>query len=158
MIIRDGLHTIYEGLIFRFYEKNSKYHLIFNGTKPPDHSFVKEFENIYVKSIEKSLLKNSFYIKSKCIYKGFEFNIENNNGKSIRILTENNLAYEKLNLEIRDRGMYQTVVKLNELEKLWEVRTDSHLHKNIPSYLVFEHLDLTYKIEQEKIELNKTLK
>ena len=48
------------------------------------------------------------------------------NGENIiGIVTDDKNAFEDLKLEFRDRGVYQKEIKINELDKLWEERTQS---------------------------------
>lgn len=143
-IVRSGSHTVFRNLLFLFFEKENQYCLVYNGHTPPFDGFTRITDEIYTTCIPKQDLKNAFYMETRCMFRGYEFHVENNNGTFLRILTDSSEAQEKLNLEWRDRGVYQTVVEINELDMLWEERTKSPFNIPFPDDLIhskFIYLD-----------------
>jgi len=154
-IVRNGSHTVYRNLIFRFFEKENQYCLVYNSHIPPFDGFTKVTEEIYTILIPKKDLNNAFFIETLCIYNGYNFQVENNKGMFLRILTDSSEARDNLNLEWRDRGVYQTVVEINKLDTLWEERTKSTYNVPFPNELIHSKLILFDKVSNKESDASK---
>lgn len=131
--MRFGTYTQFKGYDFRLVKEIDHFKLIFNGTECPLPNFIKYTDNFYYMDIPISEIVNGFFVRTRCIYKSYEFDANTLiDGKYIGIVTDNKEAFENLNLEFRDRGVYQTEIKIHELEKLWEERTPSNFNLPMP--------------------------
>jgi hypothetical protein len=123
-MVRFGTYTIFKTFEFRLIKKEQFYSLIYNGKFCPLPEFKKYTEGIFYLDIPKLTITNAFSVRTYCLYKGYQFDantlIDENH---LGIVTDNKEAFEKLNLDFRDRGVFQKEVAINELEKLWEERS-----------------------------------
>lgn len=138
-MIKFGTYTLYKGYFLRLVKKEDVFTLIFDGTECPFTNFIKYAENVYVLNLKKEEVLNALFIRTKCIYKGYEFDLTALNDNKYGIVTESKEAYEQLNLEYRDRGVYQLEVELDELEKIWEIRERSTYDLPLPEGIELYH-------------------
>ena len=125
-MIRFGTYTRFGGYDFRLLEKSDCYRLVFDGAVCPLLNFIKYTDNVFYLDVSKEEIDNAFSIRTYGIYKGYKFDVNKLNGENIiGIVTDDKNAFEDLKLEFRDRGVYQKEIKINELDKLWEERTQS---------------------------------
>jgi len=80
-------------------------------------------------------IANSFFIKTKCNYYDFTFDVDAEIDNSLRILTDNKKAFQELRLEYRDQGVYQTIVKKERIHSIWEERSKSSDNRPYPEEL-----------------------
>ena len=132
-MIRFGTYTKYRGYDLRLAEINGLYRVIYDGSSCPFKDFVEYATNVFYLDLSKEQVSNAFSVRTYGIYKGYQFDIcQLNENDSIGVVTDDKRAYERLNLDFRDRGVYQKEVKINELEKLWEEFTPSKLNLPMP--------------------------
>ncbi|MFO0322474.1 MAG: hypothetical protein ACK504_08600 [Bacteroidota bacterium] len=147
-MIRFGTYTRYNDYDFRLLNKADYYRIVCDGTICPFSNFTKYANNFFYLDVPKENITNAFSISTFGIYKGYQFDVNTMIDNSyIGIVTDNKEAFDKLNLEFRDRGVYQKEIKISELEKLWEVRSISNLDLPIPEGLK----------EYEEIEIPKNI-
>ena len=132
-MIRFGTYTVYKGYDLRLIEQNNCYRLIYNGTNCPFDDFLAYTENVYYKDLQKTEIWNAFFIKTRGIYKGYQFDVcWLNLNNVIGIVTDDKQVYENLKLDFRERGVYQKEIHINELERLWEEYSLSSLNLPMP--------------------------
>jgi hypothetical protein len=124
-MIKFGTYTFYENYFLRLLDRNNNYTIIFDGTSCPFGDFEKHSENIFFKIVQKHEISNAVFIKTKCVYKNYEFDLIPLNENKMAIVTDSKDACEKLNLETREMGVYQKEVERKELERIWEIRSVS---------------------------------
>lgn len=125
-MIRFGTHTLFKNNILRLIIEKDLAKLIYYGSNPPSKDFNKYEKNIFILKVPTTTITNAFFIQTKCMYKNFVFDVEQEQDESYRIVTASKDAFQELNLEFRDREVYQTTVKKNELEEIWEERKESY--------------------------------
>jgi len=90
--------------------------LIYEGTNCPFDDFVSYAENVYYKDVLREEISNAFFIKTLGIYKGYRFDVfQLSLNNVIGIVTDDRQVYEKLNLDFRERGVYQKEILISEL-------------------------------------------
>lgn len=140
-MIRFGTYTTYRDYDLRLIEKNNYYRIIYEGQKCPFDDFIAYANNVYYKDLPKQEISNAFFIKTVGVYKGYQFDISQLNlNNVIGIVTDDKQAYENLNLDFREKGVYQKEIFINELDKLWEVYLPSLLNLPMPEGLPNEHI------------------
>jgi len=145
-MIRFGTYTQFKGFDFRLVKEINHYKLIFDGIDCPLPNFIKYTDNLSYLDIPIIEITNAFFVKTICTYKSYDFDVNIMiNDSHIGIVTDNKEAFEKLNLEFRDRSVYQTEINIIDLEKLWEQRMPSSYNLPMP-----EGLDLIKELEIPK--------
>jgi hypothetical protein len=140
-MIRFGTYTIYKNYDLRLIEQNDCYRLIYEGTNCPFNDFSVYTENVYYKDLLKEEISNAFFIKTLGVFKGYQFDISQLNQKNlIGIITDNKQAFEDLNLDFRERGVYQKEILICELDLLKEEYSPSSLDLPIPEGLPKERI------------------
>jgi hypothetical protein len=140
-MIRFGTYTTYKDYDLRLIEQNDSYRLIYDGTNCPFDDFLTYAENVYYKDLLKEEISCAFFIKTRGIYKGYQFDVSQLNQKNvIGIVTDNKQAYEHLKLDFRERGVYQKEIFICELDKLWEEYSPSSLNLLMPEGLPKERI------------------
>jgi hypothetical protein len=143
MEIRFGTYTLYQETILALIENPDSYRLVKRNCTNNDNTFIKYTENIFYKDVLKKEINNAFFIKTKCLYKKNEFDLQSIENNIALIVTDDKNAFNELNLELRDRGVYQLSVNKSDLEKVWEVRSKSSLQLPFPMNLkIIEELDV----------------
>jgi len=147
MRIRTGNHTIYNGIICQLFavrhespipKKEILYQVCYNSIDR--FNFVgfdkHSFEELHCRTFLLSELDNAFYIKTFGIYGGikvkiFEFRPNN---KLVHIISVEKVAQIKFNF--LDMGNYYLKeIQIEELEKIWEERSQSEYDLPLPEGL-----------------------
>ena len=140
-MIRFGDYTLYKDYYLRLNENHDNYCIIYDGYNCPFDDFIEYAKNVYYKDLPKEEISNAFFIKTIAIYKGYKFDVSQLNLKNlIGIVTEDKHTYENLKLDLRERGVYQKEIHINELEKLWEEYSPSSLNLPMPEGLPKERI------------------
>jgi hypothetical protein len=134
--IRFGTYTRYKGYDFRLLNNSDSYRLVFDGSVCPLPKFKKYSDNVFYLDLSKREVDNAFSVRTRGIYRSYQFDVNNINVENtIGIVTDNKNAFEDLKLEMRDRGVYQKEIKIIELDKLWEERSQTTLDLPLPKGL-----------------------
>lgn len=131
-MIRFGTYTLYKNYYFRLIEKSDFYRIVYDGPNCPFYEFLEYAKNVYYKDLPKEEISNAFFVKTKCIYRGFQFDISGVTNDIFHLSTDDKIAYNELNLYFLDRSVYTIDVKKQELERLWEEYTSSELGLPMP--------------------------
>jgi hypothetical protein len=134
--IRFGTYTRYKGYDVRLLNNSDGYRLVFDGAVCPLSNFEKYSDDVFYLDVSKAEVENAFSVRTLGIYRGYQFDVHNINVENtIGIVIDNKSAFEDLNLEFRDRGVYQREIKITELDQLWEERSQSSLDLPLPEGL-----------------------
>ena len=149
MKIRRGPYTLYKGYEMKVTRNRDNYpgeERLFGlsydaNSNPKLEGFWKDqykhvdgrIEKTYRKGIYLKDLDNAFIIQTKALYKGYVFDVYNyfSEEKSIALYTKNKAIAKELNFETDRAGM----IKLSNIEKLWEERTPSTYDLPMPKGL-----------------------
>lgn len=121
---KNAKYTTYKGKDFRVAVPTDKtVDLCSENPEDIKDGFEQISENIFVKTVSREEIGKVFSVRNYCLYKGYEFTVGEIHGEDIFILTWDDKLYEskQFNLEVRDRGIYQMRVRIDELDKAWEV-------------------------------------
>jgi hypothetical protein len=113
------------------------------------HELPTPYENEYRKEVYLTEISNAFFVATKAKYKGEIFDVEPYYGDEIHlhITTKNRELGMKLNFyELHDghgKPYYLNEIKISDVEKIWEERSQSSLDLSLPEGLEFrKEIDL----------------
>jgi hypothetical protein len=136
--MRNQTYTIFNGIEIQLTRNpDGDYKLIYRGEIPPDGSFyaAKNANNVFCKIVEKKLITNAFTVITYALYKGYKFQVDNERGDLLEIVTSNDELLKKFNLQFVDRLYYLKWVNKSEIEKIWEERGPSGYDLPMPEGL-----------------------
>jgi hypothetical protein len=149
MIIRHGTYTRYKGLDFILYEARQEAPIPFTHfilrwrsmSACPYAEFELNEHGSTTKIFERGEIKNAFHISTKVKYLGSTFSSLRyyENEDSIDLNTYDSCVAEKLNFvtltDSYGKNEYSGMVKLSEVDGIWEERTKSEYDLPMPEDL-----------------------
>jgi hypothetical protein len=135
MEIRNGTYTIFEGKQFELsIDKNEDFVLYSFGETCSGVSFQKVPGRPYLLEgiVNKTRIINAFSVSTYAKYKCYVFQVDKFENGKFRLSTTDSLAFEKLGLNMVDRGWYDIWVLPSELNSAWEERRESGLNLPFP--------------------------
>jgi hypothetical protein len=122
-------------------QQGNSFRIIYEGFDCPFDDFSLYKDAVYFKNVSEKNISNALFIKTKCIYKGYQFDVSTSTADNmIGIVTDDKVAYEKLNLDFREPGVYQKEVFIIDVDKLWEEYSPSSLNLPMPEGLPKERV------------------
>jgi hypothetical protein len=135
--MRYGEYTRFENREYRLYQTNEgKFGIVLRTSTPHVPGFHKVEEGLYHKVLGKNeLVTNAYFIRTYARYKGFDFQVESYVNRKYLLVTDNYDMYQLLDLEQRERGVYQIFLDKSQIERMWEVRSKSYFNLPMPEGL-----------------------
>jgi hypothetical protein len=135
--MRQGEYTRFDNMDYELFRtREDKYKIVLRTTHPSVSGFIKLGEGVFGKVIwDNNLITNAYYVQTYARYKDFDFQVESYVGQLYLLVTDSYEIYRRMNLEQRDRGVYQIYVDKTQIEKMWEVRSRSYFDLPLPEGL-----------------------
>lgn len=134
-MIRNGTYTLYKSQLFPFTTVEGKVNLVFEGDEPPLPEFRRFADKMFMHNFPFHELSNACFITTKCIYKRYVFDVEEETEECVLIVSADQSAKRELWMEHRNTGGYQKLVKRLDLESIWEERTSAFENMPYPDNL-----------------------
>lgn len=122
--MKDGIFAIYMGNEYEVgLKEDGSFILRSQNSKDLANGFTLYKGVIYIKVVQRSELEEVYKIRNYATYQGYKFGVEKEDGDKLLLHTGDYTIYQKLNLEMVDRGVYNKWVSKNDVTSLYEEKT-----------------------------------
>jgi hypothetical protein len=125
--MRNGMYAIHLGIEYEVRVKDANSFILrsTNSSDVSSNGFYLNKGMNYVKSVQRSELKEVYRISTIAEFKGVKFQVIKEDGDNLLLSTMNGdyRVFEKLGMDMVDRGVYQKWVSKNDITLLQEIKT-----------------------------------